>query len=228
MTTHWQGLPTRLRDALESLRNPQVRPQVSLQEIPGPTRIAPYSVALEGSVTLDGHERSQGRFVVLFDPQGHEAWQGDFRVIAMCKALVESEFGGDPMLDEVAWTWLTEALHASTGDVHALGGTVTRVLSTQCGVLANAPAGPTQSSSSDLGTRAEITSDDHWGTAVLGLPSVDIEIRASWTPTDTNLGAHLRAWAQLMCTAGGLEPLPDGVTALHSYRPQASPFAAVR
>ena len=38
--------------------------------------------------------------------------------------------------------------------------------------------------------------------------TAQIEIRASWTPTDSpdDLGAHVEAWGELMCTAAGLAP----------------------
>ena len=51
--------------------------------------------------------------------------------------------------------------------------------------------------------------------------SAALEIRASWTPVDTaDLTAHAEAWGELMCTAGGLEPVPDGVAVMPSRRGQ--------
>jgi hypothetical protein len=51
--------------------------------------------------------------------------------------------------------------------------------------------------------------------------SAQLEIRASWTP-EGDIGPHVEAWGELMCTAVGLEPVPDGVTALPSRRGQRS------
>jgi hypothetical protein len=58
--------------------------------------------------------------------------------------------------------------------------------------------------------------------------SVEIELRASWTPHDLSttggrtvgpdLGPHLLAWTDLLCTVAGLPPLPEGVTALRTRR----------
>ena len=54
---------------------------------------------------------------------------------------------------------------------------------------------------------------------------VELEMRASWTPVPAggagaaDLGDHLAAWAQLLCTAAGLPPLPDGVTPLGARQP---------
>jgi DUF3000 family protein len=49
--------------------------------------------------------------------------------------------------------------------------------------------------------------------------TAQLEIRASWTPVG-DLGPHVEAWAELLCTASGLEPLPEGVASLPSRRGQ--------
>jgi hypothetical protein len=186
--------PPDFQNALESLRGHRVRPELRLEEVPAPSRIAPYALALTGEVnatpgTMDpdgflGH----GRFVVLHDPAGQEAWHGTFRVIVMAKARLEDEMGADPMLGEVGWTWLTDALTEAGAGYHDLSGTVTRVLS------------------------------ETFGGLELRGGQVEIEVRASWTPTTTDLGPHLMAWAALTCTTAGLEPLPDNVTSLTRRR----------
>jgi hypothetical protein len=48
--------------------------------------------------------------------------------------------------------------------------------------------------------------------------SVEMEVRASWTPLGGNLGDHLEAWSDLLCTIAGLPPLPEGVIALPGQR----------
>jgi hypothetical protein len=53
--------------------------------------------------------------------------------------------------------------------------------------------------------------------------SAQLEIRASWTPVG-ELGPHVEAWAELLCTASGLEPVPEGVTSLPSRRGQRGAF----
>ena len=45
-----------------------------------------------------------------------------------------------------------------------------------------------------------------------------MEVRASWTPLGNDLGAHLLAWSDLLCTIAGLPPLPEGVIALPGAR----------
>jgi Protein of unknown function (DUF3000) len=48
--------------------------------------------------------------------------------------------------------------------------------------------------------------------------TVEIEIRASWTPTGPDVGIHLSAWSDLLCMIAGLPPLPEGVVALPGRR----------
>jgi hypothetical protein len=69
--------------------------------------------------------------------------------------------------------------------VTAASGTVTRVASESFGSMSDRPA------------------------------TAEIEIRASWTPLRyEQLGDHLVAWGDLLCTAAGLPPLPAGVVPL--------------
>jgi len=188
-----EDVPVEFVSALRSLRAVTVRPEVILDEVPGPARIAPFSAALTAEVrtarrSVAAAELASGRFVVLFDPAGQEAWEGNFRLVTLVRATLEAEVGADPLLAEVAWSWFTDSLREAGLDPHAAGGTVTRVLSQSFGALDR---------------RAEQT---------------ELEIRASWTAADENLAPHLIAWSTLLCTAAGLEPLPDGVVALGPRR----------
>ncbi|WP_265521362.1 DUF3000 domain-containing protein [Oerskovia flava] len=188
--------PTEFRHALESIKGRALRPEVRLEEVPAPRRVAPFSVALTGEVagaTSEDPELATGRFIVLYDPAGQEAWHGRFRVVTLVRATLEPEMASDPLLAQVAWTWVTEAMAQAGAASQADGGTVTRVLSQSFGALAD---------------RAN---------------DVELEIRASWTPATTDLGPHLEAWSTLLCTAAGLPPLPDGVTALRPRRNTVGP-----
>jgi hypothetical protein len=71
---------------------------------------------------------------------------------------------------------------------------------------------------SPSGTVTKVTSESFGGMAEDG-GSAQLEIRASWTPSG-DIGPHVEAWGELLCTAVGLEPVPDGVTALPSRRGQ--------
>lgn len=179
--------PAEFREALTSLRGHRQRAELRLQEVPPPTRIAPFAVALTGEVSLDDDPESQigsGRFVVLHDPEAPAAWRGTFRIVMLARARLEAEMGNDPLLAEVGWAWLRDALGNHGAGYHSLSGTVTRVLSESFGGIAS---------------EAE---------------EAEVEVRASLSPVTTDLGPHLTAWAELTCAAAGLEPLPHGVTAL--------------
>ena len=191
MNSDGAQVPPAFEEALLSLRGLRQRPEVRLEEVPAPTRIAPYALALTAEVNPTAEPETLlggGRFVVLHDPEGQSAWNGTFRVIVMARARLEDELGADPLLGEVGWAWLTDALASAGAGYHSLSGTVTRVLS------------------------------ESFGGLVLRDQDVEIEVRASWSPNTTDLGPHLMAWTQLTSSASGLEPLPDGVTALTPRR----------
>ncbi len=173
--------------AVDRLRTTRLRPEVVLEEVPAPQRIAPHAAALTADVVLGEHEASTGRFVLLYDPAGQDAWEGRFRVVTFVRATLEPELGADPMIGHVGWTWLEEALATVGAGAVAVGGTVTRVVSESFGAL-----------------------EDR-------LPSVELEVRASWSPVD-DVARHLQAWAALLCTIAGLPPLPDGVSPLARRR----------
>ncbi len=176
--------------AVEGLRAARLRPEVRLGEVPAPQRIAPYAVALTGEVvgSPDGEELSSGRFVLLHDPSCPEPWEGSWRAVTFARAELEPEVATDPSLGEVGWAWLIEALNDRRLSFGAEAGTVTRVVSERFGGLADR------------------------------MTTVEMEVRASWTPRDGRLGDHLLAWTDLLCTIAGLPPLPEGVVALPGVR----------
>lgn len=183
--------PPEFQDAVAQMRAARLRPEILCEEMPAPQRIAPFAAALSADVTVDGEDTGTGRLVLLHDPAGNDTWGGTFRCVAYARAELTMDIANDPMLAEVAWTWLVEALTAHGATYSAPSGTVTKVISDSFGGMA-----------------------DEGGSAQL-------EIRASWTPTG-HIGPHVEAWGELMCTAVGLEPVPEGVVALPSRRGQRS------
>jgi hypothetical protein len=187
--------PAEFRAAVESMRRASLRPEVFCEEMPAPQRIAPWSSALSADVTVDEEDLGTGRLILLHDPAGNDAWDGTFRCVAYARADIDHELGADPMLAAVGWSWLVEALDAHGAGHHAASGTVTCVTTESFGGMA-----------------------DEAGTA-------QVEIRASWTPDvdedgGLDMTAHVEAWGELMCTAVGLPPVPEGVTAIPSRRGQ--------
>ena len=161
--------------------------------MPAPSRIAPYAVAMSAEVISSGalgggDELASGRFALLYDPSEPEPWNGVWRAVTFARAVFDPELANDPMLGAVGWSWLKEALENREAIHTADAGTVTRVVSESFAGLVDRGA------------------------------TVEMEIRASWTPGGPNLGVHLQAWADLLCTVAGLPPLPEGVVALPRQR----------
>jgi hypothetical protein len=185
------GSPKEFLVAVEQLRSARVRPEVAIEEMPAPQRIAPFAQAVTADVVVNGEELGTGRLVLLHDPAGNDTWQGTFRCVAFARAEIEPEMITDPLLPAVGWSWLSEALLAHGAVFGAASGTVTTVMSEGFGGMA------------EDGSKAEI------------------EIRASWTPAG-DLAPHAEAWAELLCTAAGLPPLPPGVVPMPGRRARRS------
>ncbi|MDO5635101.1 MAG: DUF3000 domain-containing protein [Micrococcus sp.] len=184
-----ETLPAAFRTALRELRDADTRPEVRLREIAAPGQLAPHAVALAADVyALDADVHASplatGRFILLHHPEGSSLWQGTFRAVTYITAALEMDVAQDPMVGAVAWTWLVEALELRHADYSQAGGTATRNLAESFGTLAERP------------------------------DTTEIEMRASWTPGAGDKGAHLQAWAEMVCAFAGLPPQPDGVTAL--------------
>ncbi|PPH89926.1 DUF3000 domain-containing protein [Rathayibacter sp. AY1D3] len=182
-------LPEEFRVATESIRAAATRAELTVSEIASPSGLAPWALALSGDVAPHVHGRDSelgtGRFILLYDPEEPEQWGGPFRVVCFAQAPLEVEIGTDPFLAEVAWSWLIDALGARGASYSAASGTATKVLSTGFGELAAQGDG------------------------------AQIEIRASWSPDDAQLAAHVEGWGELLCMLAGLPPVSsDGVTPL--------------
>jgi len=184
--------PPEFTEAVRAMNEARLRPEVLAEPMPAPQRIAPYAAALSADVTVDGHDLSTGRIILLHDPAGNDSWDGTFRCVAYVRADIDLEMITDPALADVGWSWLTEALAAHGATYVAASGTVTRVATDSFGAM-----------SEDSGT-------------------AQIEIRASWTPAlvdgEPEISGHVEAWGELLCTAAGLPPVPEGVTAMPSRR----------
>ena len=169
-------------------RDAQAGPGFSFEDVPAPKRLAPYASAIAATVERDGADVAWGRLVLLYDPDGQEGWGGVFRLVAYIRADVEPEIAADPLLGEVGWSWLSEALDTHVPGYAVPSGTVTRVIT------------------------------EGFGAKRDELPLTGFELRASWSPTgpgnrahdndlDTlDLSAHLSAWCDCLSTAAGLEP----------------------
>ncbi|MBG6054303.1 hypothetical protein IWX81_000693 [Salinibacterium sp. CAN_S4] len=185
-------LPRDFAAAIASMRSATSRSELSVSEIPAPGSLAPWSIALAADVTPVRHgndsELGTGRFVLLYDPESPEAWGGQYRVICFAQAPLETEMGVDPFLADVAWSWLVDALDTRGARYTSASGTATRILSTGFGELESQGDG------------------------------AQIELRASWTPDDNDIAAHVEGWGELLCMLAGLPPAIEGVSLLSARR----------
>lgn len=132
------------------------RDDLSVREIPAPAGLAPESLALAGDVRPehDGVDSAYGtgRFILLHDPSEPAAWEGAWRIVCFAQAPLEPDIGVDPMLADVAWSWLMDALRSRAAPFRAASGTATKTLSKGFGSLESEGEG------------------------------AQIELRASWSP----------------------------------------------
>jgi len=178
--------PDAFRRAVESLASLPTRAEITLRDMRPPQRLAPWSAAWSAEVVPavvdaaageDPEVVVTGRLVLLHDPDGQEAWDGTLRMVTFVRAELDPEHANDPMLAEVAWSWLTGALEECGTRSTALGGTVTQTSSVRFG---------------DISGPGHVT---------------DLELRASWTPLEEDLTAHGDAFVTVLATAAGLPPL---------------------
>ena len=176
--------PAQFKAAVAAMNTVEVRSEIELGPIRPPQRLAPFSYALGAEVrhpeTAIVPERSEGdafgRLILLHDPDGAEAWDGTMRLVAYIQADLDSSEAVDPLLPEVAWSWLVDALGARAGQATAVGGTVTATTSVRYGDISGPP-------------RAH-----------------QLELRASWTATTPELGTHVQAFCEVLEHAAGLPP----------------------
>lgn len=174
------------------MRRANPRDELVVTEIPAPSSLAPWAVALAADVSPSRHgsdsDLGTGRFILLHDPDEPEAWGGSFRVVCFAQAPLETDIGLDPFLAEVAWSWLVDALDARNAQYTAASGTATKILSTGFGELARQGDG------------------------------AQIEVRASWTPLENDISSHVEGWGELLCMLAGLPPASEGVSLLTKRR----------
>jgi hypothetical protein len=176
------------RDAVSAVRD-----DLEFEEWPAPQRLAPHAAAMAATAYRDGDEAGTARLMLLHDPAGRDGWTGTFRVVVQVHADVDEEMAADPLLGEVGWSWLTDALDLHAPGYGAPSGTVTRVITEGYGTKEDDP------------------------------PSTAFELRASWCPSDDDIddeisGAVL-AWSDVLAAAAGLPSQPPGTRALGQRGP---------
>ena len=162
------------------VRQGSLRAEFTFEDIPAPKKLAPYATATAATVRRDQADIAWGRLVLLFDPGEPEGWHGCYRLISYLRAEIDPEIAADPMLGQVGWSWLIEALNARTPGYAAPSGTVTRVTTEGFGGKEDEP------------------------------PVHGYEQRASWSPAaddmpldGPDIAAHVTAWCDSLAAAAG-------------------------
>src|SRR6202048_3907444 len=176
--------PAQFQAAVAAMNTVEVRPEIELGPIRPPQRLAPVSYALGAEVRhpdtaiVPGRAEGDavGGLILLHDPDGAEAWDGTIRLVAYIQADLDPSEAVDPLLPEVAWSWLVDALGWRTHHVTPLVGPVTATTSVRYGDISGPP-------------RAH-----------------QLEQRASWTATTPEVGVHVEAFCDVLEHAAGLPP----------------------
>jgi len=179
--------------ATAQIRSASVRPDVVLAEVPAPSRLAPFSLALTAEPADLDDDTFSGRFVLLHDPDGVDEWDGTFRVVIFFRAALELDMLNDELVRRVAWSWISES--TENLNVTELGGTVTTNFGESFGSLDDRPADgfvEVRASWTPLESTSGITQD--------------------------SMDSHLLSWVKCLEFAGGLTPLDGGVTPVNVAR----------
>jgi hypothetical protein len=183
------------RDAVATARD-----DLELEDWPPPRKLAPRAFALAATAYRDGEEAGTGKLVLLYDPDGQDGWTGPFRIVCHVHADVEEEMAADPLLGEVGWSWLTDALDLHAPGYAAPSGTVTRVITEGYGSKSDEP------------------------------PDTAFELRASWCPADGDSDADIAdelsgaviAWCELLAAAAGLPAQGTVAIGIRPGQPRAA------
>ncbi len=149
---------TEFAQAVEQLRSAAVHPAVAVRDTSAPASLAPETFAFAATARLPQSGVSlepvaEGRLVLLRDPDRVADWGGEWRMVVFVQTDIEPAIALDPLVTDVVWAWIVDALRDADAHADALSGTATVTTSRGYGGL------------TDAGERAHL------------------ELRASWTPT---------------------------------------------
>jgi hypothetical protein len=207
--------PAPFQRALDALRRAldgdPGRPELVIEDMPAPQRLAPYSAAVSATVSRGDLDVAVGRLIVLYDPAGRSGWPSEFRIVAYVSADLEPEIAADPLVGSVAWSWLIEALEPI--GYAGVSGTITRAVSESFGDKADEPATTElelRASWSPVTGGAGGAADRGGPRGSRGAQGAD-QGRGGAAGVD-DLDGHIAAWCELLCQAAGLPP--SGVAAI--------------
>lgn len=172
-----EDVPEDFISALMSIKSCPIPQWLHVKEIPLKPTIAPYCAGITAHTTPADDEYADGKFILLFDPNTQEGWDGTFRIITMFSTILTKDLLEEHLITQVAWSWLGEALESTNAKYCNLTGTVTK------------------------------HNTDAFGGLVLKDQQGKIQIRASWSPVFSNsnidLEQHFKAFSSMLETLSG-------------------------
>lgn len=169
-------VPAQFASAALSLVDSLLRAELETQQIPSPTNIAEHALAFsthKPNPADTPNNHAAGRIVFLYDTSHFETWNSNLRVIAYGKSPLENDVIENDDYANYWWGTLELALKKHGAKYSNSAGTITQMVSTGVGALQNEPI------------------------------HTEIELRASWSPTEDALGPHFAAWQDLIADMAG-------------------------
>lgn len=130
--------------------------EIHIEETKAPSAIAPYAFALSATIDHPCAPETEGRLILLHDPDGHDSWGGTLRLVTYVSVALDHVAMIDPIAAEMAWSWLLDGLDDGNATYTAAGGTVTSTFSVKFGELATR----TDKQSGELASRTERRSSE--------------------------------------------------------------------
>ena len=172
-----EDVPADFVSALLSIKSCPIPKWLHVKEIPLKPTIAPFCAGITAHTTPTDEEHAEGKFILLFDPNTQEGWNGTFRIITMFSTNLTTDLLEEHLITQVAWSWLGESLESANAKYCNLTGSVTK------------------------------HHTDAFGGLVLQDQQGKIQIRASWSPVfDTeniDLAQHFKAFCNMLETLSG-------------------------
>jgi hypothetical protein len=169
-------VPAQFASAALGLTAELKRSELETHQIPSPANIAEHALAFsthKPNPADTPNNLAAGRIVFLYDPSQFETWGSNMRVIAYGKSPLESDVVEDNDYANYWWGTLELALQQHGALFSHSAGTITKMISTGVGGLGTEPV------------------------------HTEIELRASWSPTQDNLAPHFAAWQDLIADMAG-------------------------
>jgi hypothetical protein len=174
--------------ALESLKNLKHRVELVVEEIESPRGLGEHAVSYAAELPNKATESANhgvGRIVFVYDESQSAIWGSNMRIIAYGKSpLAAVDRGVEEEPAPWYWALLIQSLKQNGAGYTHEAGTVSVLTSQGMGALA----------------------DD--------APTNQIELRASWSPTDNNFLPHFNAWQDLIAALAGFSLEGESVTSI--------------